>query len=76
MTSRWSKLELLYMFKSLTYRQFLKQQLYSFRMVELKPLVDQLTYIHRLVDDLEKIKVNIDDKDKTLFLWYSSHRFF
>jgi len=32
--SMWSKLESLYMTKSLAHRQFLKQQLYSFKMVE------------------------------------------
>jgi len=38
--SIWSKLESLYMTKSLTHRQFLKQQLYSFKMVESKAIME------------------------------------
>ena len=38
-TSMWAKLESLYMTKSLAHRQFLKQQLYSFRVVESKAIV-------------------------------------
>jgi len=41
-TSMWLKLESLYMTKSLTHRQFLKQQLYSFKMVEAKAIMEQL----------------------------------
>jgi len=40
--SMWSKLESLYMTKSLAHRQFLKQQLYAFRMVESKAIIEQL----------------------------------
>ena len=35
-TSMWAKLKSLYMTKSLAHRQLLKQQLYSFKMVESK----------------------------------------
>jgi len=42
-TSMWSKFEYLYMTKSLPHRQFLKQQLYSFKMVESKAIMEQLT---------------------------------
>jgi len=38
-----SKLESLYMTKSLAHMQFLKQQLYSFKMVESKGIMEQLT---------------------------------
>ena len=41
--SMWSKFEYLYMTKSLARRQFLKQQLYSFKMVESKAIMEQLT---------------------------------
>jgi len=40
-TSMWSKLMSLYMTKSLAHRQFLKQQLYSFKMVELKAIMEK-----------------------------------
>ena len=42
-TSMWSKLESLYMTKSLAYRQFLRQQLYSFKMVESKTVTEQFS---------------------------------
>ena len=42
-TSMWSKLESLYKTKSLAHRQFLKKQLYSFKMVESKAIMEQLT---------------------------------
>jgi len=38
-TSMWSKFEHLYMTKSLAHRQFLKQQLYSFKMVKSKVIM-------------------------------------
>jgi len=41
-TSMWSKFEYLYMTKSLPHRQFLKQQLYSFKMVESKTSMELL----------------------------------
>jgi len=37
-TSMWAKMESLYMMKSLAHRQLLKQQLYSFKMVESKSI--------------------------------------
>ena len=55
-TSMWSKLESLYMTKSLDHRQFLKQQLYSFKMVETKSIMEQLTKFNKMLDDLENIE--------------------
>jgi len=60
-TSIWSKLESLYMIKSLTHRQFLKQQLYSFKMVESKAIMEQLTKFNKILDDLENIKMHLED---------------
>jgi len=51
-TSMWSKLESLYLTKSLARRQFLKQQLYSFKMVESKTIMEQLTEFNKILDDL------------------------
>jgi len=56
-TSMWAKLESLYMTKSLAHRQFLKQQLYSFRMVKSKAIMEQLTEFNKILDDLENIEV-------------------
>ena len=66
--SMWAKLESLYMTKSLAHRQFLKQQLYSFKMVESKAIMEQLTEFNKILDDLENIKVNLEDEDKAILL--------
>jgi hypothetical protein len=55
--SMWSKLEYLYMTKSLAHRQLLKQQLYSFKMVESKAIMEQLTEFNKILNDLENIEV-------------------
>jgi len=66
--SMWSKLESLYMTKSLAHRQFLKQQLYSFKMVESKTVTEQLTEFNKILDDLENIEVKLEDEDKAILL--------
>ena len=48
-TSMWSK------FESLALRQFVKQQLYSFKIVESKAIMEQLAEFNRILDDLENI---------------------
>jgi len=58
-TSIWSKFEYLYMTKSLAHRQFLKQQLYSFKMVESKAIMELLTEFNKILDDLENIEVQL-----------------
>ena len=67
-TSMCAKLEYLYMTKSLAHRQFLKQQLYSFRMVESKAIMEQLTEFNKILDDLENIEVQLEDEDKAILL--------
>jgi len=49
--SIWNKLESLYMTKSLAHRQCSKQQLYFYRMVESKPIMEQLTKFNKIIDD-------------------------
>jgi len=66
--SMWSKLESLYMTKSLAHRQFHKQQLYSFKMVESKTVTEQLTKFNKILDDLENIEVKLEDEDKAILL--------
>ena len=63
-----SKLESLYMTKSLAHRQFLKQQLNSFKMVESKTVTEQLTDLNKMLDDLENIEVQLEDVDKAILL--------
>jgi len=53
-----AKFESLYMTKSLPHRQFLKQQLYSFKMVESKIVMEKLTEFNKILDNLENIEGN------------------
>jgi len=64
----WAKLKSLYMTKSLAHWQFLKQQLYSFMMVESKTIMEQLTEFNKILDDLENIEVQLEDEDKAILL--------
>jgi len=74
--SMWNNLDSLYMIKSLAHRQCLKQQLYFYRMVESKPIMEQLTEFNKIFDDLANIDVNLEDEDKTLHLLCSFPRSF
>nr|KYP54750.1 Retrovirus-related Pol polyprotein from transposon TNT 1-94 [Cajanus cajan] len=59
----WSKLEGLYMTKSLVNRLYLKQDLYSFKMNKDKLVGEQLDQFNKFILDLENIDVTIDDED-------------
>jgi len=61
-TSMWSKLKSLYMTKLLAHRQFFKQQLNSFKMLESKTIKKQLTKFNKILNHLE----NIEDENKAL----------
>ena len=75
-TSMWSKLESLYMTKSLAHWQFLKKQLYSFKMMESKAIMEHLTEFNKILDDLENIEVHLEDEDKTILLFCALLRSF
>ena len=60
-TSMWSKLESLYMTKSFAHRQFINQQLYSFKMMESKDIMEQLMEFNKILDDLDNIEVHLED---------------
>lgn len=64
----WSKVESLYMTKSLVKRLLLKQALYSFKMQDDKYVDEQVDEFNKTVLDLENIDVSIAYKDKTLLL--------
>ncbi|WJX42094.1 hypothetical protein P8452_29365 [Trifolium repens] len=64
----WTKLDALYMTKSLAHKQLLKQQLYFFRMVENKSVMEQLAEFNKIIDDLANIDVNLEDEDKAFHL--------
>jgi len=74
--SMWSKLESLYMTKYLAQRQFLKPQLYAFKMVESKAVTEQLTEFNKILDDLENIEMNLEDEDKEILLLRALSRSF
>lgn len=47
---------------------YLKQRLYTFEILENKPLGEQLTEFHRVLDDLENVEVKLQDEDKAILL--------
>jgi hypothetical protein len=64
----WSKLESLYMTKSLTNRIFLKRQLYSLRMKEGMKIVDHLNTFNTLLVQLNSMGVKFESEDKAITL--------
>ena len=64
----WTKLEKLYMKKSLTNRILLKRQLYSLRMKKGTTISDHLNTFNTLLGKLENIEVKFDSEDKAITL--------
>jgi hypothetical protein len=64
----WSKLESLYMTKSLTSRIYLKRQLYSLRMKEGTKVIDHLNTFNTLIVQLTSMEVKFEDEDKAITL--------
>lgn len=64
----WTKLEELYMTKSLTNRILLKRQLYSLRMKEGTSIADHLNDFNTLLVQLQSIEVKIPSEDKAITL--------
>lgn len=64
----WLKLESLYMTKSLANRLYMKQKLYSYKIVDDKSIGEQLDEFNKALDDLENIDVKMDDEDKAIIL--------
>ena len=69
----WSKMESLYMTKSLTIRIYLKRQLYSLWMKEGTTIVDHLNTFNTLIVQLTSMEVNFKDEDKAITLLCSLH---
>ena len=63
-----SKLESIYMTKSLTNRLHLKQKLFTFRFFDSRSIGEQLEEFAKCIDDLENIDEVIKDEDKALML--------
>ena len=66
--SIWSKLESLYMTKSLANKLRLKERLFTLRMSEGTSIQSHLDEFNSLVIDLENQDVTIDDEDKAVLL--------
>ena len=64
----WTKLEKLYMTKSLTNRILLKRQLYGLRVKEGTSIADHLNAFNTLLVQLQSIEVKIPSEDKAITL--------
>ena len=63
-TGFWSRLETLYMTKSLSNELYLKKQLYVLRMNEGTVVLEHLNFFNNVISELLAIDVKIDEKDK------------
>ncbi|KAI3711799.1 hypothetical protein L1987_70345 [Smallanthus sonchifolius] len=70
----WSKLETLYMTKSLANRLYLKKRMYTFHMATEKSLEDHTDEFNKLVLDLENIEVSLEDEDHAIIFLTSLPR--
>jgi len=68
-----SRLELLYMTKSLSNKLYLKKQLYRLRMNEGTTILEYLNFFNKVSSELLAIDIKIDEEDKALILLSSLH---
>lgn len=64
----WTKLESLYMTKSLANRLYMKQKLYSFKIIDERHISEKIEEFTKIMDDLENIDVKMEEEDKALIL--------
>nr|GEZ49477.1 retrovirus-related Pol polyprotein from transposon TNT 1-94 [Tanacetum cinerariifolium] len=64
----WSKLETLYMTKSLANKLYLKKKLYTFYMPAGRKISEHIDEFNKIVLDLANIEVKFEDKDLALLL--------
>src|SRR5438045_5601906 len=64
----WSRLESLYMTKSLSNKLYTKKQLYCLRMKEGTPILQHLNLFNKIVSDLLALEVKLEEEDKALLL--------
>ncbi|KAH9779278.1 hypothetical protein KPL71_007667 [Citrus sinensis] len=64
----WSKLEELFLKKSLAKRLYMKRKLYTFSMKEGTTMKDHLDEFNKLILDLENVNINLEDEDIALIL--------
>ena len=56
------------MTKSLANLLYVKQKLYSFKIIDEKGIEEQLEIFNKTLDDLENIDVKLEDEDKAIIL--------
>ncbi|GKC66055.1 retrovirus-related pol polyprotein from transposon TNT 1-94 [Tanacetum coccineum] len=66
--SVWTKLETLYMTKSLANKLYLKKKLYTFYMTAGRKISEHIDEFNKIVLDLENIEVKFEDEDLALLL--------
>ena len=64
----WSKLEDLYLKKSVAKRLYMKRRLYTFSMKEGVAINDHLDEFNKLILDLENVNIDLEDEDRALIL--------
>src|SRR3954468_12340257 len=64
----WSRLESLYMMKSLSNKLYMKKQPYCFRMAEGTLILQHLNAFNKIVSDLLALEVKMEEEDKALML--------
>ncbi|KAL8137092.1 hypothetical protein V2J09_003093 [Rumex salicifolius] len=69
----WSKLESLYMTKSLANKVRLKEKLYTLRMKEGSELQARLNEFSSILIDLENLDIKIEDEDKAEIMLYGNN---
>ena len=62
----WSRLETLYMMKSLSNKLYLKKQLYGLRMKGGTAALEHLNFFNKVISELLTVDVKIDEEDKAL----------
>ena len=70
-TRLWSRLETLYIMKSLSNKLYLKKQLYELRMKKGTTVLEYLNFFNKVINKVLVVDVNIDEEDKTLILFSS-----
>ena len=63
-----TRLEILYMTKSLSKKLYLKKQLYGLRMNEGTTVLEHLNFFNKVISELLAVDVKIDEEDKALIL--------
>ena len=67
-TSLWSKLEILYMTKSLSNKLYLKKQLYRLRMKRGTTILEHLNFFNKVISELLAVDVKIVEDNNVLIL--------